>query len=110
MQVQTIYKHTVSTTPAPTTASHHTTDGSGTGPFVSHLTNLSPGTTYYYRTNTTRLQKQTQKKESNSPTHLSDEPNICSHIKKYLFFHSPGGKFGWHVIGTKEVFYSTVLI
>ena len=38
-----------STTPAPTTASPHTTDGSGTGPFVSHLTNLSPGTTYYYR-------------------------------------------------------------
>ena len=38
MQVHTIYKHTVNTTPAPTTASHHTTDGSGTGPFVSHLT------------------------------------------------------------------------
>ena len=38
MQVQTIYKHTVSTTPAPTTASRHTADGSGTGPFVSHLT------------------------------------------------------------------------
>lgn len=38
-----------STTPAPTTASPHTTDGSGTGPFVSHLTALSPGTTYYYR-------------------------------------------------------------
>jgi hypothetical protein len=53
MQVQTIYKHTVRTTPA----SHHTTDGSGTGPFVSHLTALSPGTTYYYRayaTNATR--------------------------------------------------------
>ena len=57
MQEQTIYKHTVSTTPAPTTASHHTTDGSYTGPFVSHLTALSPGTTYYYRayaTNATR--------------------------------------------------------
>ena len=38
MQVQTIYKHTVSTTPAPTTASHHTTDGTNTDPFVSHLT------------------------------------------------------------------------
>ena len=43
MQVQTIYKHTVNTTPAPTTASPHTTDGSGTGPFVSHLTPLSAG-------------------------------------------------------------------
>ena len=53
MQVQTIYKHAVSTTPAPTTASPHTTDGSGTDPFVSHLTPLSPGTTYYYQTNTT---------------------------------------------------------
>ncbi len=63
MQVQTIYKHSVSTTPAPTTASRHTADGSGTGPFVSHLTPISPGTAYYYRTNTTRLQKQTQKKE-----------------------------------------------
>ena len=52
MQVQTIYKHTVSTSPAPTTACHHTADGSGTGPFVSHLP-LSPGTAYYYRTNTT---------------------------------------------------------
>lgn len=62
MQVQTIYKHIISTTPAPTTASPHTTDGSGTGPFVSHLTPLSPGTAYYYRTNTTRLQKTNTKK------------------------------------------------
>ena len=61
---KTIYKHIISTTPAPTTASHHTTDGSGTGPFVSHLPPLSPGTAYYYRTNTTRLQKQTQKRKS----------------------------------------------
>lgn len=38
-----------STTPGPTTASPHTTDGSGTGTFVSNLTGLSPGTTYYYR-------------------------------------------------------------
>lgn len=38
-----------STTPGPTTASLHTTDGSGTGSFVSNLTNLSPGSTYYYR-------------------------------------------------------------
>ena len=53
MQVQTIYKHIISTTPAPTTASPHTTDGSGTGPFISHLTALSPGTAYYYRAYTT---------------------------------------------------------
>lgn len=38
-----------STTPLPTTADSHTTDGAGTGSFVSHLSNLSPGTTYYYR-------------------------------------------------------------
>lgn len=38
-----------STTPGPTTTSPHTTDGSGTGNFVSNLTNLTSGTTYYYR-------------------------------------------------------------
>lgn len=38
-----------STTPSPTTASPHTTDGSGTGSFVSNLTNLTPNTTYHYR-------------------------------------------------------------
>jgi phosphodiesterase/alkaline phosphatase D-like protein len=27
----------------------HTTDGSGTGSFVSNLTGLTAGTTYYYR-------------------------------------------------------------
>ena len=111
MQVQTIYKHTVSTTPAPTTACRHTADGSGTGPFVSHLPppsrRVPPTTT---EPTPPGCKNKHKKKESNLPTHLSDEPNICSHIKKYLFFHSPGGKFGWHVIGTKEVFYSTVLI
>ena len=53
MQVQTIYKHSVSTTPAPTTASPHTTDGNYASPFVSHHTALSPGTAYYYRAYTT---------------------------------------------------------
>ena len=38
-----------STTPNPTTASPHTTDGSSTGSFVSNLTNLTPNTTYHYR-------------------------------------------------------------
>ena len=38
-----------STTPNPTTSGLHTTDGSGTGSFVSNLTSLSPNTTYYYR-------------------------------------------------------------
>lgn len=38
-----------STTPTPTTASPHTTDGGGTGSFVSNLTNLTPNTTYHYR-------------------------------------------------------------
>jgi uncharacterized protein (TIGR02145 family) len=37
------------TTPNPTTADSHTTDGSGTGTFVSNLTGLSPGTPYYVR-------------------------------------------------------------
>lgn len=38
-----------STTPNPTTSGPHTTDGSGTGSFVSNLTGLTSGTTYYYR-------------------------------------------------------------
>ncbi len=33
----------------PTTANSVTTDGAGTGSFVSNLTNLQPGTTYYVR-------------------------------------------------------------
>ncbi len=33
----------------PTTSNSHTTDGSGTGSFVSNLTGLTPGTLYYYR-------------------------------------------------------------
>ncbi len=45
-----------STTPNPTTADQFTIDGSGTGFFTSHLTGLSPQTTYYtraYATNAT---------------------------------------------------------
>lgn len=38
-----------STTPNPAVSGPHTTDGSGTGSFVSNLTGLSPNTTYYYR-------------------------------------------------------------
>lgn len=38
-----------STSPDPTTATAHTSDGSGTGSFVSQLVNLSPGATYYVR-------------------------------------------------------------
>lgn len=38
-----------STTPNPTTGGMRTTDGSGTGSFVSNLTGLTAGTTYYYR-------------------------------------------------------------
>ena len=38
-----------STTPNPTTSGMHTTDGSGTGSFVSNLTGLTANTTYYYR-------------------------------------------------------------
>lgn len=38
-----------STTPNPTTNVPHTSDGSGTGSFVSHLIGLSSHTTYYYR-------------------------------------------------------------
>ncbi len=33
----------------PTTANNITTDGTGTGSFVSNLTNLQPGTTYYVK-------------------------------------------------------------
>jgi uncharacterized protein (TIGR02145 family) len=45
-----------STSENPTVSDSHTTDGSGTGPFTSNLTGLSPGTTYYvraYATNST---------------------------------------------------------
>jgi uncharacterized protein (TIGR02145 family) len=38
-----------STSPAPTTADNHTTDGSGTGSFTSNITGLNPTTTYYVR-------------------------------------------------------------
>lgn len=37
------------TTANPTTANSKTTDGSGTGNFVSNITGLSPGTTYHVR-------------------------------------------------------------
>ena len=38
-----------SITANPTTSNSHTTDGTGTGSFVSNLTGLTPGTLYYYR-------------------------------------------------------------
>ena len=38
-----------STIPNPTVSGLHTTDGSGTGSFMSNLTALSANTTYYYR-------------------------------------------------------------
>ncbi len=38
-----------STTPNPAVSGPHTTDGSGTGSFVSNLTGLTANTTYYYR-------------------------------------------------------------
>ena len=38
-----------STSSNPTTADSHTTDGSGTGTFVSNLTGLTPNTPYYVR-------------------------------------------------------------
>ena len=47
-----------STTPNPTTNGLRTTDGSGTGSFVSNLIGLTPGTTYYvraYATNSTGI-------------------------------------------------------
>lgn len=37
------------TSPAPTTADNKTTDGTGTGSFVSNITGLEPGKTYYVR-------------------------------------------------------------
>lgn len=38
-----------STSPYPQVTDMHTTDGAGTGTFVSYLSGLTPGTTYYYR-------------------------------------------------------------
>ena len=38
-----------STSPTPTTASGKTSDSTGTGTFISHLTGLSPNATYYVR-------------------------------------------------------------
>jgi hypothetical protein len=38
-----------STSPNPTTADNHTTDGTGTGIFTSSMTGLTPNTTYYVR-------------------------------------------------------------
>jgi len=39
----------------PTIASSHTTDGSGTGVFLSYLTNLTPNTLYYVRAYATNI-------------------------------------------------------
>jgi hypothetical protein len=44
-----------STTPAPTILDSHTSDGSGTGPFTSVMTGLTPATTYYVRAYATNL-------------------------------------------------------
>ena len=38
-----------STSPDPTVADSHTTDGSGVGPFTSSITGLTPDTIYYAR-------------------------------------------------------------
>ena len=38
-----------STTPNPTTSNYFSNNGTGAGSFISSLTNLLPGTTYYYR-------------------------------------------------------------
>ena len=38
-----------STSPLPTVSDSHTDDGSGSGSYVSHLSGLTPSTTYYYR-------------------------------------------------------------
>jgi hypothetical protein len=37
------------TEPTPTIEGRHTTDGVGLGDYVSQMTNLTSGTTYYYR-------------------------------------------------------------
>ena len=42
-----------STSPDPTVSSAHTSDGSGTGSFVSQMINLTPGNTYYVRASAT---------------------------------------------------------
>ena len=38
-----------STIPGPTTSNEHTNDGEGVGEYVSNISNLKPGTTYYAR-------------------------------------------------------------
>jgi uncharacterized protein (TIGR02145 family) len=43
------------TTPNPTVSQNKTTDGSGTGTFVSNLTGLLPATTYYVRSYATNI-------------------------------------------------------
>ncbi|MBC34578.1 MAG: hypothetical protein CL663_02450 [Bacteroidetes bacterium] len=48
-----------STSEDPTTSDFKTTNGSGDGAFVSHLTNLSPNTTYYVRAYATTYQGKT---------------------------------------------------
>ncbi|MBQ0016115.1 MAG: hypothetical protein KBT04_03955 [Bacteroidales bacterium] len=45
-----------STSPNPTTSGPHTSDGVGTGTYVSHLANLAPHTTYYVRAYATNTQ------------------------------------------------------
>lgn len=44
-----------STQPMPTTSDSHTSDGAGNGSFISHLSDLTPGTTYYVRAYATNV-------------------------------------------------------
>lgn len=68
-----------STSPNPTTADDCTDDGSGLGAFISSVTGLTPGTTYYIRTYATNAQGTTYgAEESFTTTGTAPEPGSGS--------------------------------
>jgi uncharacterized protein (TIGR02145 family) len=61
-----------STSPSPTIANDHTTDGNGTGAFVSSLTGLSEGSLYYVRAYATNIVGTAYGNEISFTTSISD--------------------------------------
>ncbi|MDD6582684.1 MAG: FISUMP domain-containing protein [Bacteroidales bacterium] len=66
-----------STSPNPTISNSHTTDGIGTGPFISNLTDLTPNTTYYVRAYATNSIDTAYGNEVNFTTNTMQEGQPC---------------------------------
>ncbi len=73
-----------STSPNPTTADSHTVDGTGTGPFISEITGLTPKTTYYVRAYAT----------NSEGTAYGDEDSFITAIPPHIELGRNGLNFG----------------